>query len=288
MALCVFLGLKNTPLTYMTATSHAQLNIFHRIAGYTAVLLLLLHAIFYTIHCGRQGRWANLVKRENLEGIGAGISMLVLLMGVLRHRSYEIFYVSHIVGFVAAVVLASLHRPNWAKKLPVLMLFIAALWAADRILRAARITYNLVNNTATFYALPGGGTRLLLKKPGIEVAPPGSHCFLWIPRLHLFQTHPFTIVSNGPSGLELVMKSQMGFTKTVGTFAARYPRCTAWASVDGPYASCPNTESYDKLILIAGGSGAAFTVGLMNRILSRSERPIHQSVEFVWAAKRAV
>ncbi|CCF44721.1 hypothetical protein CH063_03411 [Colletotrichum higginsianum] len=288
MALCVFFGLKNTPLAYITPISHAQLNIFHRIAGYTAVLLVLLHAIFYTIHFGRQGRWANMVKQENLEGIGAGISMLALLMGVLRHRSYEIFYVSHIVGFVAAVVLTSLHRPNWAKKLPVLMLFIATLWVADRVLRAARITYNLVNNTATFYSLPGGGTRLLLKKPGIEVAPPGAHCFLWIPRIHLFQSHPFTIVSNGPSGLELVMKSRKGFTKTVGNFAARYPRCTAWASVDGPYTSCPNTESYDKLILIAGGSGAAFTVGLMNRILSQSERPIHQSIEFVWAVKRAV
>ncbi|GKT76921.1 ferric reductase transmembrane component 5 [Colletotrichum tofieldiae] len=286
MALCVFFGLKNTPLTLAVAASHAQLNILHRIVGYTAVFLVLLHAIFYTIHFGRQGRWATLIEEENLDGIGAGVAMLVLLMGILRHRGYEIFYISHIAGFMAAVVLTSLHRPIWAKKLPVAMLFIAGLWVSDRIIRATRMACNLINNEATFCPLPGGGTRLLLKKPGAEVAPPGSHCFLWIPRVHLYENHPFTIVGNGPSGLELVMKSRQGFTKGVGNFATRYPRRTAWASVDGPYGSCPNTDNYDKLILIAGGSGASFTFGLMNRILSQSERPIRQSFDFVWAVKR--
>ncbi|WYZ44775.1 hypothetical protein EsH8_VIII_000091 [Colletotrichum jinshuiense] len=286
MALCVFFGLRNTPLATLATASHIQLNIIHRMVGYTAVFLLLLHAIFYTIHFGRQGRWYIFVEEANLEGMGAGVAMIVLLMGISRHRGYEMFYISHVVGFIAAVILTALHRPNWAKKLPQTMIFTAGMWILDRIIRATRTTHNFINNHATFYPLPDGGTRLLLKKPSAKVALPGSHCYVWIPRIHLYESHPFTIVSNGPSGLELVMKSRQGFTKSVGSYAARHPGRTAWASVEGPYGSIPDTENYDKLIFIAGGSGAAFTFGLMNRILNYSDIPAHQSIEFVWAVKR--
>lgn len=270
----------------MVGVSHAQLNILHRIVGYTAVLLLALHAIFYTIHFHRYGKLASLLKPEDLAGIGAAIGMIILFLGILRHRNYELFYISHIAGFAAAVILTGLHRPNWAKRIPALMSFAFGLWLLDRTIRASRMLYNLINNSVVFYPLPDGGTRLLLKKPGLQAASPGTHIFLWIPRVHIYENHPFTIVNNGPSGLELVMKSHQGFTKAVNKFATGHPCSTAWASVDGPYGVCPNMDNYDKLIFIAGGSGAAFTFGLMNRILGQSERPKLQSVEFVWTVRR--
>lgn len=286
MALCVFFGLKNTPLAPLAGVSHAQLNILHRIVGYTAVVLLILHAFVYTIHFGRQGRWSLFIEKENIEGMGAGIAMLALLMCIFRHQHYEAFYASHIVGFVAAVILTGLHRPNWAKKLPLVMSIIFSVWVLDRVIRLGRMSCNLVNNSVTFHPLPDGGTRLVLKKPGVEAALPGSYCYLWIPRIRLYENHPFTIVSNGPSGLELVMKSRQGFTGAVGNFAARNPVATAWASVDGPYGSVPNMEDYNKLIFIAGGSGAAFTFGLMNRMMMQPQRFTDQSIEFMWAVRR--
>ncbi|ETS83875.1 hypothetical protein PFICI_05751 [Pestalotiopsis fici W106-1] len=285
MALCVFFGFKNTPLAAFVHTSHTQLNIFHRIVGYATIFLVFLHAIFYTIHFGRQGRWETLLEEGNLQGIGAGIAFLILLMAIFRHQGYEIFYVSHIVGFIASVVLVTFHRPKWSGKLPVVMIFIALIWTLDRAIRTARMYSNLVNNSATFYPLPDGGTRVILKKPGAQIGLPGSHCFLWIPRIHLFGNHPFTIVSNGPSGLELVMKSHEGFTKAVNTFATLYPgRCT-WASIDGPYGTLADTRDYDKLIMIAGGSGAAFTFGLLNRIIDQSKMAKVQSIEFIWTIR---
>ncbi|KAF9876777.1 hypothetical protein CkaCkLH20_05623 [Colletotrichum karsti] len=287
MALCVFFGLKNTPLSLMANTSHAQLNLYHRIVGYTAVFLMVLHAIFYTIHFGvRLGRWETLLKKEDIEGMGAGVAMLVLLLGVARHRGYEVFYISHIVGFVAAVVLTALHRPNWAKKLPLVMSLTFTMWMCDRAIRAARMLRNLVNNHVTLHPLPDGGTRLLLAKPGVEDAVPGTHCFLWIPRVHPYENHPFTIVDNGPSGLELVMKSHQGFTRAVGRFAAGHPRRRLWASVDGPYGALPSMEDYDKLVFVAGGSGAAFTFGLVNRVLRQCDGSKLKPVEFAWTVKR--
>ncbi|KAF5680206.1 ferric-chelate reductase [Fusarium circinatum] len=251
MALCVFFGLKNTPLGLLASISHSQLNILHRIVGYTTVFLLAFHALVYTIHFGRQGRLVQLLKKEDIEGMGAGVAMLVLLMGVFRQKHYELFYASHIIGFVAVVLLTALHRPNWAKKIPTVMLII-----------------------------------LMLKKPSMEYALPGSHCFLWIPRLRLFESHPFTIVSNDSCGLELVMKSHEGFTKAVGSFANEHLRTSLWASIDGPYGSLPDVSNYDKLILIAGGSGAAFTFGVMNRLMIKREKLAICSIEFVWAVRR--
>ncbi|KAF4435268.1 ferric-chelate reductase [Fusarium acutatum] len=286
MGLCVFFGLKNTPLGLFASVSHSQLNILHRVVGYTTVFLLALHALVYTIHFGRQGRLVQLLKKEDIEGMGAGIAMLVLLMGVFRHKHYELFYASHIFGFMAVVLLTALHRPNWAKKIPTVMLIIFGVWTVDRLIRLSKLFRNLVNNSATVYPLPYSGTRIVLKKPGMENALPGSHCFLWIPGLRLFETHPFTIVSSDSSGLELVMKSHKGFTKAAGSFAIQDHRTSLWASIDGPYGSLPDLGNYDKLILIAGGSGAAFTFGIINRIMMQREKLSILSIEFVWAVRR--
>lgn len=284
MALCVFLGMKNTPLAIVRVASYTHLNTVHRIVGYTTVSFVILHAIFYTIHFARKAEWETLIEANNLAGLGAGIALFVLLMGIFRNRGYETFYVSHIAGFIISVVLTGLHRPVWSKKLPAVTLFIALLWALDRSIRVARLLCNLSNNDAIFHPLPGGGTRLIIKKPCAKVALSGSHCLLWIPRINFYQTHPFTIVKNDVTGLELVIKSHEGFTKNVHEFATRYSGCATWVSVDGPYGLLPNTKAYDKIILVAGGSGAAYTFGLMNRILEYSGVKI-QSIDFVWAVK---
>lgn len=286
MALCVFLGMKNTPLSILAATSHAELNVLHRIVGYAAGILVLLHAIFYTIHFGVQGRWETLIEPGNIAGIGSGIAMIVLLLGTFRGRNYSLFYLSHIAGFLAALVLTGLHRPDWAKKLPVVVLCIACIWAADRSIRAVRSSYNAVNNQVTLYPLPDGGTRLLVKKPSNGSVLPGTHCYIWIPRLRLFHAHPFTVVSRSPDGLEFVAKSHKGFTKDLYGLATNHPGCISQVFLDGPYGSIPDTSGYDKVVLIAGGSGGAFTFGLINRILNHSSRISLQAVDFIWAVKR--
>jgi predicted ferric reductase len=285
MAICGFLGMKNTPLGILASTSHTHINRLHRIVGYTTVFLVAIHAAFYTVHFARNGKLQSLLKVEDLAGIGAGISMLTLLMGYFRNRHYEVFYASHIAGFVFALLLTGLHRPDWAKKLPIVMSLIGYLWAIDRLIRASRLTYNLINNQVTMYPLPGGASRLFLRKPSLKFARPGSHCFLWIPQISIYQTHPFTIVSNDHDGLELVMKRCDGFTKRVYDLALQNPGRVARVSIDGPYGSLPDTTVYDKLILVAGGSGGAFTFGFMNYYFSCPKRTLVQSIDFIWAVK---
>ncbi|KAL2852070.1 hypothetical protein BJY01DRAFT_100482 [Aspergillus pseudoustus] len=286
MALCTFFAMKNTPFAPIAHVSHNQLNILHRLAGYTAAFLVLLHAIFYMAHFGRQGRWAKLLESGNIEGFGSGVATIVLLLGIFRCRNYQLFFNSHILAFISLLILTALHRPDWAKKLPVVMVVMACIWLADRILRTARIAYNAVNNGATLHPLTDGATRVVFAKPSASAARPGAHCFLWIPRISVYQMHSFTIVNNGPDGLELVIKAQGSYTRALHTLAKEHAGRPIRASIDGPYGSLPEPAAYDKLVLIAGGSGASFAFGLLNRMMTQADGMPLTPVEFVWAVKR--
>lgn len=286
IALCVFFGLKNTPLGVLTGHSYERLNFFHRLSGYAAVLQMVLHAIVYMVYYANQNRWSVLLEDQNWQGIVAGIAMLVLLLGLARNLGYEWFYVSHLIGFLIAVIFTGLHRPYWVWKIPVAMVFAAAIWGCDRLIRGSRMLYNLVNNSATLYQLPDGGVRMTIKKP-LPGAVPGSHCFVWIPGIRPFQTHPFTIVSNTKeAGLELVFSSYSGFTKAVYDHAGQKPGTSVRVSVDGPYGSFPNPKNYDKVVLIGGGSGATFTFGLATSLLKHLESNTDTRVDFIWAVRK--
>lgn len=287
MAVCTALGLKNTPLVSLASISPAQLNTLHRIVGYAAALLAVLHATLYTMHFYREGKLGKLLETENLEGIGAGLGMVVLFLAIYRHRGYETFLASHMIGFVAVVILTALHRPAWSKKMPYAMMFIGGLWLSDRIVRALRLTLNLINNSVTLTPLPEGGTRMVLKKPRSgRVNSPGLYYYVWIPAVSLLQTHPFTVIAPNQDGLELVTKARGGFTSVAYEMAVKHPGKAFWASVDGPYGLLPEVKLYDKIILIAGGSGAAFTFGLMNRMREELEDTQKTPIEFMWTIQK--
>ena len=289
MALCVFFSMKNTPLSFLP-TSHAELNVLHRIVGYTSGILILMHALLYTITLAMRDHLAKLLEWSDLSGIGSGTSMVVLIViGIYRTRNFRLFYFSHIMGFCAMLAFTYFHRPNWFKKLPIVVLFMASLWIFDRGVRGARTVYHMVNNQVTLHPLPDGATRVIVHKPanGATITA-GTHCYLWIPRLRFLQTHPFTVVSSGPAGIELVIKAQEGFTQKILALAQAKPGIAIpWVSVDGPYGSLPDTRKYDRIIFVAGGSGAAFTFGLMNRTMNLADQRPGQIIELVWAVKRS-
>ncbi|KAL1896555.1 hypothetical protein Sste5346_004589 [Sporothrix stenoceras] len=304
MILCVLFALRNAPLT-STSMPHADLKTVHIALGYISGVQVVVHAILYTIFFGRQTRWDELIEASNLMGIGAGVATAVLMFGIWRHRNYELFYISHFLGYASLLVMLFLHRPGWFRrpKLPLLVIIMASMWLMERVVRFSRMVRNLVRGAGrvTVQPLPGGGVRLLLKTKSRQLnATAGSHCFLWIPQVSWYQTHPFTIVSSGPQGVELVVKSFDGFTKELYELARDTAdlKCSReraiLASIDGPYgsSSLPDTTKYDKLAFVAGGSGAAFTFGLINRILdgdgfNKNNRHTVQSIDFVWAVRNA-
>ena len=58
------------------------------------------------------------------------------------------------------------------------------------------------------------------------------------------------------------------------------------ASIDGPYGAIPNfSKTADKVILIAGGSGASFTFGIALDMLKKLESKSKTTIEFIWTVR---
>lgn len=81
--------------------------------------------------------------------------------------------------------------------------------------------------------------------------------------------------------------SDMGLDKSTPL-----PQVPVQVMLDGPYGGCSiDLGSYETLLLIAGGSGATFTLGLLDDIvgrcvrLGRSKGEITRRIEFVWCIR---
>ncbi|KAI1116360.1 ferric reductase NAD binding domain-containing protein [Nemania sp. NC0429] len=285
LAFVVFLALKNTPLAILTAYSYERLNSLHQIAGYTTLVYTILHAVLYSYYFINSGKIHILQEEIVTAGIVLGFAMLstVLAGTIIRRLKYELFYVIHVALFVVIVVTLGMHRPSFdPDKTLIVTVLIAAAWFSDRLIRFTRIAYNSINNEAAVFPLPNGGTRIVLKKP-LSRARPGKHCYVWIPQIRAFETHPFTIVATEP--MELIINTYSGFTRDLHLFAAKNPGASIRASAEGPYGTFPDPMDYDKVVLVAGGSGATFTVGLAADMLRRLSPDSPKKIEFIWATR---
>jgi predicted ferric reductase len=284
LALVVFLSLKNTPLAYLTAYSYERLNNLHQIAGCTMFLFMCLHAITYTAYFGRMGKLSIVTQPAQRAAIVAGFAFLGSFVAAMfiRRIYYELFYAMHIIFFIIGIVCVCFHQPDFGLGIVSIMIFAAAIWLLDRAFRASRVVYNSINNDATVYPLPNGGTRVVLKKTPPR-AVPGKHCFLWIPKIRLAEMHPFTIVGTQP--MEFCINSYDGFTAALHRYAVKNPGGNLKASVDGPYGTFPDPMEYDKIVLIAGGSGASFTFGMAENLLERMNEESRKKIVFIWAVK---
>jgi predicted ferric reductase len=285
IALVTFLALKNTPLAFLTTYSYERLNSLHQMAGYCTVIFSLLHAVVYTTALSYEGTLTDLLENSNIMGIVAGSSMLVILATalILRKRVYELFYVMHISLFMLILIAVGMHRPNIILKALLIVIFAASIWISDRVIRLTRITWYAFSNSASITPISRGGMRIVIRRTPRH-AVPGSHVFLWIPKIRATETHPFTIVATNP--LELVVSAHDGFTKDLFSYACKDPGAIVRASIDGPYGTLPNFSAFGQIILIAGGSGASFTFGVATNLVKELENSDKRpAVNFIWVVR---
>jgi predicted ferric reductase len=287
VAFITFLALKNTPLAYLTAYSYESLNPLHQVGGYATIIYALLHAILQCVYFNQRHELSALLEKEQISGITAASAFFVILITAIAVRKlrYELFYVIHILMYMLIIINVALHRPEFATKTVIITIVAGAMWSSDRIFRGSRVLYNSINSQATIHPLPNGGTRIVLRRSSSRTIP-GTHCFLWIPKIRLIETHPFTIVSATPTSLDLVIAAYDGFTNDLHNYAVKNPGVSLRASIDGPYGALPNfSKVADKVILIAGGSGASFTFGVALDIIKKIPESSKISIDFIWAVR---
>ncbi|KAJ6184662.1 hypothetical protein N7519_005963 [Penicillium mononematosum] len=283
LVLLVFLALKNTPLAPLTATSYEKLRPLHKVAGYTCIFTSVLHGIVYVSAWSEIGHLAEMKEHEIFVGPIAGCAMLIIGFSTITYfmrRYYELFYMLHIIMFILIMITVGMHRPKFSTSVVIIVIFTACLWTLDRIIRGAKMLWNFFGNSLTVTALPGNALRVKLSRR--MHCSPGSHAFLWVPAIRWAESHPFTLSSSDPS--EFVIRVYDGFTRDLYKAAQEFPGRSLRCSVDGAYGQIPNFKVFEKVVLVAGGSGASFTFAIALDLIEASNKAV-KSIDFIWVVR---
>lgn len=220
-----------------------------------------------------------------------------------RGWRYELFVLQHFVSMVAFVVVLFLHLPkeDWGW-----------LWAPVAIYlfdRATRAVYTAYTNLSIFHPqqrkkgtmrgfwacraeltpMPHGVTKVTVRNPPL-IWQAGQHAFISLHSVVPGQSHPFTI-SSLPSDnkLEFLIKARKGGTRRILNRAQNMASLTGRdleaeaathvpniipIAIEGPYGRMRPLRQFDTVVLIAGATGASFTIPLLRELVSHWKGPL--------------
>ncbi|KAF8961720.1 ferric reductase NAD binding domain-containing protein, partial [Flammula alnicola] len=301
MPILVALGMRNNPISWLTGVSYDRINFLHR-------LLARVICILSWIHGGGRVRNDSVTKTWMQAGILASTSislMLILTIRPVRERSYELFLLAHFTFAFIFVLGTYFHvasrRMAYFGVWPSMM-----IWGLERFFRLVRLAvYNFgylnprssetsrKSLDASVEVLSNQSLRVTIHRPKIFHWRPGQTAFLAFPTVSKspFESHPFTMstIDDDPTSnqkkLVFIIRVRKGFTQRLSRVAS--PDQTYKVFINGPYSSPPILMGYQTVILIAGGSGVAFTLSLLSDLISRAKRNEHacERVVFVWALR---
>jgi hypothetical protein len=132
-----------------------------------------------------------------------------------------------------------------------------------------------ISQKAQIFVEDNGFTRISI--PANFKWQPGQHCFLRFRSfgIHALSSHPFTICSlpskspEKPSEITFYIRHQGGLTARLYNYAMTHPGVQVPVFVDGPYGGIDNQKyfSSDRLIVVAGGSGAGWMLPFVEQFL---------------------
>ena len=262
--------------------------------------MLYLHAVLY-INFYVQ---SNILAKKLLEpyvicgvvGIVAFTAVGTTALSSVRKRSYKVFYVVHVSLATILLPVLFFHVSH----IRIYLYQTAIVYALNALLRAfsSRAYHGaikLVPGTQLVkidISLPKSASR----GRGPTIWQPGQHAYVSLPGHPLsrtFRSNPFTVASLPAvdGKVQFVAKVLDGNTAKLAQAAEGVSKASHDLTLEGPYGVASHPERllrYDRVLLIAGGVGATFTVPLYRQLLadlSPSKGSYRrQRVSFVWIA----
>ncbi|MCJ1401183.1 hypothetical protein MMC11_004395 [Xylographa trunciseda] len=270
------------PVQYLTRLSHEELNPYHRIFGYILMSLFVAHATLYLNFYIQMGFLAKRIKDIDVQlGLAALSNFLIIgtsAISYIRHYSYRIFYTLHIILSFAILPILYFH----VKYLRIYILETAAVYVFLVLQRyinkqhpTSATVSNIPNTLLIRICLP---TTALPKQKAYR---PGQHVYLSRPfsnkvsSTSLSHMNPFSIANlplEDSPHIELVVRELDGSTKMIAEAARHSEGRPLNFLLEGPYgsaASFPDLLTYDRILFVAGGVGATFTMPIYRNLLRR-------------------
>ena len=293
LPLIFLLAGKNNMVGYLTGISYERLNWIHRWCARCMLLTATIHMGYFFADWAPFNYIGTQLKENTLvwKGVVAWAMLVWIVfssMTPIRGWCYELFVLQHLVSFAVMVGFIYIHTPVEVHNY---IWFPVGFFWFDRVVRVLRLLYaNLAifhpqsqrdgqmsavwACKAEFTPLPHNTTRVVIKNPPIHWAP-GQHVFLSCHSIVPFQSHPFTIASIPADGkMEFVVKAETGGTRRFFRHAERShglpasdQTCAKTVTIEGPYGCLRPLRQFDSVVLLAGSTGATFTVPLLRDIL---------------------
>ncbi|KAL0948926.1 hypothetical protein HGRIS_009034 [Hohenbuehelia grisea] len=314
-----FIALAQFPVVFLFATKNSivsfllgpgngyeRLNYVHRWAGRGMFAGAAVHGIMHVYKANKFGAPVIGPPKPTTGVISLSLLGVLALTSLrpIRRLCYQVFLYLHIlsfIGFFIAICYHAHHARPWI--FPPL-----ALYGLDQLLRLLR--YRIKD--ATLIAVDDEMTLIRISDcdSGWEA---GQHIRLRVFFAgRFFESHPLTIATAPTAtscltnpGIVLGARACGDWTQALNNFTASerlrlaaQPRAPdapppleipAKVMVDGPYGGCSvDLGRHESVLLVAGGSGVTFTIGLLDDIVGRcaklgrmgGERT--RRVEFVW------
>jgi predicted ferric reductase len=325
LPLLFLLAGKRNIIAALIGSSYERINWLHRWASRCFFLTATIHMGYWFADWAPYDYIGTKIRTDPITKHGV-IAWAVLVwiifssMSPIRGWSYEFFVVQHIVSFAVFIGFIYLHIPIEVKHW---VWICVGLFFFDRVVRGFSYLYNNLSIlhpaqrksgdmgklwalNAELTALPNNTTRVTIKNPPISWSP-GQHVFLSAQSLAPIQAHPFTISSIPSDGkMEFLIQSQKGGTRKFYQHAERLgsslpqnatdPTRMTSVAIEGPYGHIRPLQQFDSVVLLAGSSGASFTMPLLRDLVrswkavnsqrrSQRERPVTRHVRYVWIVK---
>lgn len=230
------------------------------------------------------------------------ITVLVISASVfVRRIAYRVFFQVHTIVAIVIIPVLFMH----SKHIRPFLYQTIAVYLFSSISRF----FNATKHHATLELLPESSVIGISfpTMPSSRSWTPGQHLYLWAPRriggyLH---SNPFTVASlPGEDGqVTLILRVRKGNTHTLRRIIedctipcsqiSRPEYIARSLKLEGPYGASrrlPSFFTFDRILFIAGGIGATYTLPLFRNFQAcqnarKSKFPIRTEARFVWAAQ---
>jgi NAD(P)H-flavin reductase len=294
-----------SPMALVFNSSHEELNPWHRLSGRILYSLLALHATWYLNFFIQAGVLAKrLTNLDVIIGVTAFIGLTVISttsLAFVRRWSYRVFFVLHVIIGVTILPLLFFHVSH----LRFYIIEALAIFIFDFVCRKLDTTTGF----ATVTSVPH--TKLIKLKipiPASKIkrfhAAPGQHVYLSIPpestppttgspSIHDLILNPFTVADVGLKDITLVLRTRSGPTTKAIENLGHLTKARPPINIEGPLGSSRRftnlAQNYDRILLVAGGVGATFTLPIYQHLQEQfeSEARSPDRLTFAWSMRSA-
>ena len=197
---------RNNPGIPLLKISYDTFNLFHRWIGRIITIQSAVHTLaWYGALTAAKGPGHSNRAFGGVPFLQYGLLAMVLMavimiqsLSPIRHAFYEMFKYLHLMLAFFVVLGVYLHLE--LAKLPALLYIRLAIifWWLERGVRLARIAYlnhawRSPSTSVLIEALPAGACKVTFSLPRNIKIKPGSHVFIYLPKISWMCSHPFSV-----------------------------------------------------------------------------------------------